>query len=242
MIEQPAKTHRAMSEKKKATSRRDFVRKATLGSAAAAFLPKSVAAALADRKKILAALGDTIIPSKPGDPGFRDMEPHGIIEEIDKTLGAFKDGDFEALNQASAPLFGGRTFVELSKAERSDFVSLLVAGDQFPDKGSRTALQRLYRLVRISVLRIFYSNFPESGIPRDADGIPVLPPGDLHQITVPNTKNLVTAWDLVGYRGPLTWEQEQEMRSRVQEVHWHDSMEDLIVRYRPRKRIESPGD
>ncbi len=44
----------------------------------------------------------------------------------------------------------------------------------------------------------------------------------------------VTGWDITGYRGPLTWEQEEKQRAQVQKIHWHDNIEDLVVRYRPK--------
>jgi len=45
---------------------------------------------------------------------------------------------------------------------------------------------------------------------------------------------MVSGWDITGYRGPLTWEQEEKQRAQVQKIHWHDNIEDLVVRYRPK--------
>ncbi len=36
------------------------------------------AATTVDRSAVIAALGDTIIPSDPGDPGYRTLEPYNI--------------------------------------------------------------------------------------------------------------------------------------------------------------------
>ena len=44
----------------------------------------------------------------------------------------------------------------------------------------------------------------------------------------------LTGWDIADYRGPLTWEQEEKQRAEVQKIHWHDNIEDLVVRYRPK--------
>jgi len=44
----------------------------------------------------------------------------------------------------------------------------------------------------------------------------------------------VTGWDIANHRGPLTWEQEDKQRAKVQKIHWHDNIEDLVVRYRPK--------
>ncbi len=45
---------------------------------------------------------------------------------------------------------------------------------------------------------------------------------------------MVNGWDINVYRGPLTWEQEEKQRAEVQKIHWHDNIEDLVVRYRPK--------
>ena len=216
----------------KRTSRRNFIRKAALGAGALVLPAQATPAAAAERSRILSALGDTIIPSKTGDPGFKDLEAHGITEQVNKNLAALKDQLFATFNQASAPFFQGRTFVELNENERAEFLKRVIRGEGFTNPSVRTVVQRVYKFVRITVLRIYYSNFPEDKVARDADGIPSQKPGDLHQITTPNTTKLVTGWDVAGYRGPLTWEQEERMRAEVQKVHWHDGLEDLVVRYR----------
>ena len=82
-----------MSEENKSTSRRHFLKKTALGSVALTSPVQAVQTALtADRLKILAALGDTLIPSAPGKPGFRSLERHGITAETNKGLhGQFHD-------------------------------------------------------------------------------------------------------------------------------------------------------
>ena len=219
----------------KGTDRRTFV-KAAVGGAGVLALPirPSQAAVEANRMKILSALGDTIIPSKPGDPGFKDLESQGITQAVSTSLASLGDEILGNFNQASGQFFQGRTFVELSEEERAQFLKMVIAGEQFTDKSAAAALKRVFKLVRVAVFTVFYSNFPENKVARDAAGTPLVKPGDLHQITTPNTKELVTGWDIAGYRGPLTWEREQQMRTRMQQVHWHDNLEDLIVRYRPK--------
>ena len=217
-------------------NRRKFVTGAALGAGGLLLNPtQTEGAAATDRFKILAALCETIIPSKPGDPGFKDLEPHGITEEVNKSLRPLKDQAFVQFNEASKPFFQGRTFVELDDDSRARFLQKIVQGEV-----SDRVVRNIYRFSRMTALRVFYSNFPEHRIDRDAAGLPVLKPGDgqLHQITVPNTKNLMTGWDIAGYRGPLTWEQEEKMRAEVQKVHWHDpdDLEALIVRYRPKSK------
>ncbi|MBI4455454.1 MAG: twin-arginine translocation signal domain-containing protein [Acidobacteria bacterium] len=223
---------------RKGASRRDFLKKTAMGGVGVLVAPAKYLRAASDagRFKILAILGDTIIPSKPGNPGFKDLEPHGITEAVNKSLLLLTDQMLNVFNQASGQFFQGRTFVELSEDQRAEFLRIVIAGERFMDKSAAAAVKRVYRLVRLAVLNVFYSNFPEHKIARDAEGIPIPKRGDLHQITTPNTKDLVTGWDIAGYRGPLTWEQEDKMRTQMQRVHWHDDLESLIVRYRPKTR------
>ena len=213
----------------KGTDRRSFFKRAMLSLSAVVWVNPAQLGSEAGRLRILSALGDTIIPSKPGDPGFVDLEPHGIVQAVSNTLVSLADSPLERFNQSTAPLFQGRTFVELDQDERVDFLNREIA-----EESGDPAVKRVYKLVRIAVLNVFYSNFPEHKVARDADGIPILKPGDRHQITNPNTDQLVTGWDVAGYRGPLSWEQEEQMRTNMQKVHWHDDLEDLVVRYRPK--------
>ncbi len=228
-----------MSNKNKDTSRRHFLKKTALGSVA---LSSSVEAAqttkAADRLQILAALGDTLVPSAPGKPGFRSMEPYGITAETNRRLRALEDALFTEFDQAAREFFQDRTFVELDEDESAQFLRKVIDGSGFTDKTLHGKVRRLYRLVRIAVFRVFYSNFPDHEIVRNTQGVPVLRPGDLHQITVPDTQDLTTGWDIAGYRGPLTWQQEEKMRTDMRQTHWHDDWEDLVVRYRPKSSQE----
>ena len=125
---------------------------------------------------------------------------------------------------ANAPLSEANAFV----------VPKVIDGEEFADKTLHRRVRRLYRLARIAVFRVFYSNFPDHKILRNTRGVPVVKPGDLHQITVPDTPDLTTGWDIAGYRGPLSWEQEEQGRAEMSRIHWHDDLEDLVVRYRPK--------
>ncbi|MCH8819136.1 MAG: twin-arginine translocation signal domain-containing protein [Acidobacteria bacterium] len=224
-----------MSKENKNTSRRQFLKKTALGSVVLASpLEAAPTAMTADRLQVLSALGDTLIPSAPGKPGFRSMEPHGITAQTNKSLRALEDDLFAEFNQASQDFFQDRTFLELGEEERAQFLRKVINGEEFADKMLHQRVRRVYRLVRIAVFRIFYSNFPDHKIVRNTQGVPVLKPGDLHQITVPDTQNLTTGWDIAGYRGPLRWEQEEKMRAEMRQNHWHDDLEDLVVRYRPK--------
>jgi len=220
-----------VKDTKQRSSRRDFIKGATLGAGGLLLISGRMDAADAgDRIKILNALCETIIPSKPGDPGFKDLEPHGITEEVNKALRPLKTEVFVKFNEASRPFFQDRTFVELNDDDRAKFLQILLKGDDVTDK----SVFRVYKFARLTALKVFYSNFPENRIARDANGIPIIKPGDIHQITTPNTKDLITGWDIAGYRGPMTWEQEERARVEAQKIHWHNDLEEVIVRYRPK--------
>lgn len=231
-----------MKKKKQANDRRRFLKKSVeamivtpaLLRSAAWVSTASPAQDTKDRLQILAALGDTLIPSSSGKPGFKSLQSYGITEEVNKNLTALRDELFVTFNQAASRFFEGQTFVELSEEDRARFLRKVISGEEFRDRNLHQKVHRLYKLVRITVFRVFYSNFPQGKIPRDVRGIPILKPGELHQITNPNTPDLVTGWDIAGYRGPLTWEQEEKQRAEVQKIHWHDHLEDLVVRYRPK--------
>ena len=189
--------------------------------------------------KLIAALGDTLIPSAPGYLGYRRLEGHGITEEVIRGLQGIDLKEFAVMNAATQGFFNGRLFVDLNEQQRTRFLQMVA--DSFPAgafgapavslaAGSLTdalssetieTVQKLFRLVRIRVLTVFYQNFPENKIRRDANRIPVLPSDDQHQILNPNSSELVTGWDVANFPGPLSWTEEEERRARWMKIHWH---------------------
>ena len=83
-------------------------------------------------------------------------------------------------------------------------------------------LQKVYRLTRTRVFTVYYSNYPEHVVPRDENDVPILPPGDQHQITNPNTKRITTGWDIAGYNPQLSWEEEEDRRARAKRLGMWD--------------------
>jgi hypothetical protein len=215
---------------KKNVSRREFLKRSGVGSIAIAAatpgfaLSASPAAPspLADRRAIFAALGDTLIPTDPGDPGYKSLEPYQITDEVMKGLEALPDSDLDAFNQGSAAFFAGRTFLQLTESQRAEYLRLIIEGDKFTSRAPLRTLQRVYRQTRTRVFTVFYQNYPENVIPRDQHGAPILKPGDPHQITNPNTKKLVTGWDIAGFQGPLTWEEEEQRRAMFKKISWDE--------------------
>ena len=212
--------------KKKNVSRRDFLRTTGMGAAAissvATVASRAEAATTVDRTAVFAALGDTIIPSEPNDPGYRTLEPYNITAEVMKGLTGLSDDNVALFNNTAASFFSDKTFVELSESQRVDYLNLIIDGSKIADQQLRGKLQSVYRLTRIRVLVVYYQNYPEHRLPRDANDVPILPPGDTHQITNPNTERVVTGWDVAGFRGPLTWEEEERRRSYYKRIDWKE--------------------
>ncbi|CAN5774484.1 hypothetical protein BH18ACI4_BH18ACI4_00510 [soil metagenome] len=216
---------------KERVSRREFLKSSGAGSVAAVTLAapnlalgesENQRALRMERHSIFAALGDTLIPTDPGDPGYLSLEPYKITEEVMKGLTGIKDADLEALNKGSAGFFDGREFLELTETQRADYLRLIIDGSNFTNKAQLKGLQSVYEQTRTRVFTVFYQNYPENVIPRDQHGIPILKPGDKHQITNPNTKNLVTGFDIAGFKGPLTWEEEEERRAKFRKIDWQE--------------------
>jgi hypothetical protein len=211
-------------------SRREFVKTIGATAAAVALAGSSSlvsAAPPANRHAVIAALGDALIPSDPGDPGYKDLEAYNITEEVLKGLSGVSDADLELFNESTKEKFGGKTFEDLAEAQRAEYLRQISDGGAVTDAKELKVLRKVYRNTRRQVFLLYYSNFPEHQWPRDKDGVPILKPGDLHQITNPNTKQLITAWDQIGFAGPLTWEQEEQHRNFVKKLHWHENWSPL---------------
>ncbi|MEE2821955.1 MAG: gluconate 2-dehydrogenase subunit 3 family protein [Acidobacteriota bacterium] len=209
-----------MSKKEK-VSRRGFIKKGSVGTVAAAVsgvgstsgqVAEKTLPVDYDRTQVMAKLGDTLIPSSPGDPGYKDLEIYNITAEILKGVGSISDQDLVLFNNESAVHFGGKSFVELSETNRADYLNMIADGTDSFDSQVLYKLQSIYRLIRARVFIVFYQNYPQHTIPRSANGIPVVHPGNDHQISNPNQPGIRTGWDLAGWKGPLTWEEEEERR------------------------------
>ena len=213
-----------MSEGK--VTRRDFLKTTGLGATAAATLgvvrPASgqPAAPDPDRAAVVAAMGETLIPSDPGDPGYKTLEPFNITAEVMKEL-EVSDEELGLFNTHAASLYSGKSFVQLGEREREGYFDAVAAAEKF-DKATGQKLQGVLRRVRQRVFQVYYNNYPEHTLPRDGKGVPLLPAGDTHQITNPNTTKLVTGWDVAGFMGPLTWAEEERRRELVKKIDWKE--------------------
>ncbi|MBI2821904.1 MAG: twin-arginine translocation signal domain-containing protein [Acidobacteria bacterium] len=206
-------------------SRRQFLKTTGIGAGAAVatlggIQPEAAAAPETDHAAVVAAMGDTLIPSEPGDAGYMTLQPYNITAEVLKGL-AVSDQDLALFDDRAQGIFPGKRFVQLDASERQAYFDAVFSGERF-DKESGAKLQQTLRRVRQRVFEVFYSNYPEHALARDSQGIPVLPAGDKHQITNPNSKALVTGWDIAGFRGPLTWEEEERRRQLLKKIDWRE--------------------
>ena len=213
---------------KQRVSRRDFLKKTGSGATGTAVALAGMQACQTvpaspeiDRSAMVAALGDTLIPSDPGDPGYKTLEPYNITAEVLKEL-QVSDEDLLLFNLQAGEFFPGKTFLQLQESERASYFDSVFSGEKFANQEAGEKLREVLQRTRRRIFQVYYRNYPEHALPRDDKGAPILPPGDAHQITNPNTKGLATGWDVSGFMGPLTWEEEQRRRKIVQEIDWKE--------------------
>ena len=208
-------------------TRRDFLKETSTGATATAVTLATTKCAETgpavgvDRAAVVAAIGDTLIPSDPGDPGYKILEDHNITAEVLKQL-PVEDEDLALFDSHAVEMFSGKGFLQLSESEKEQYFDAVFSGDQIADQETAQTLRRVLQRIRQRVFQVYYSNYPEHALPRDADGVPILPAGDTHQITNPNTTALMTGWDTAGYMGPLSWEEEERRRAIVQKIDWKE--------------------
>ena len=166
-----------------------------------------------DRKKqIVSALGAIFVPSRPSDPGYSDLESHGITDYVLEDLRT-TDAGVNAFNAGAQPFFDGKPFLDLDEKQREQYLALIVDGRKIADAEQRKSLQTFYQGTRRRILAVYYGNYPEHKVKRDAQGLPLLAPGDTHQQINPNSDRVVTGWDIAGYGGLPRWEEEVALRA-----------------------------
>ncbi len=209
-------------------NRRDFLKQSGLGTliltaSSAELLGRAVPAADL-QQTLVAALGDLFVPSAPGDPGYKDLEKHGITEYVLKNLPVGEGGLLEGFNETAKQFFGGKSFLELDEKQKEQYLELVLDEHKIADPKVRSQLLAFYRAARRRILTVYFQNYPEHEVKHNPDGTIVFKPGDTHQITNPNTKNIVTGWDITGHRGPLDWEEEEYQRELMKKTlhHWDE--------------------
>src|SRR5262249_28704700 len=149
-------------------TRREFVKQtiaatATMAGSSAGIL-KAVAAEPTDtNKQIVLALGSVFIPSKAGDPGYKELESHGISDYVMQKLPV---ESLDAFNNAAKQFFAGKSFLDLDEKQREEYLALVVDGSKIADAEQKTRLQTFYRDARTRILSVFYKNYPEHAAKR----------------------------------------------------------------------------
>ena len=115
-----------MSTDETAVSRRAFVQAMAVAAASIGAAAPLVSATPPTRRDIVFAIGDLIMPSAPGDPGYRDLEPHGITDEVLNALPGVSDADATLWNTTPQGSNGGKTFLELDADQRSAYTRQVI--------------------------------------------------------------------------------------------------------------------
>src|SRR5262245_46597622 len=127
-------------------TRRDFVKETVAGTAAlvgAGMLPPVAAAPMTIDKQVVAALGSVFVPSKPGDPGYAELEQYGISDFVMKAPAPAARGEgegegrpaaasaewlkresLEAFNNGAQPFFGGKAFADLDAKQKEEYLGI----------------------------------------------------------------------------------------------------------------------
>jgi hypothetical protein len=202
-------------------TRRRFLRQTGLGVLATSGVGEHASAQppAVTPLRIVAALGDTLIPTEePRYPGYKRLEGFSIsnsvwnqLRVVDRVtaqnLALFNDSPKETM---------GKTFLELDQLERAKHLDRL-----FAETDATTPVHKVLRQARERIFLVFYRNFPYDTIDRDEKGTPIAS-DKLHQIVNPKKSSVITGWDIAGYRGPLSWEEEEQRRARFKKIHWHE--------------------
>lgn len=175
--------------------------------------------ASASQLDVIAAFGDLLIPSRPGDPGYADLEIFGISEEVRSGLPGLTAQELEVFDTIGADRFGGKRFASLHAEDRADYARQLLAGE-FGEPVAQATAKKAYVALRLRILSVYYMNFPER-LSGEGPGAAGSKP-DAHQVINPNSTGLVTGWDVAGFRGPWSWEEEEARRAYIKTIAWKD--------------------
>jgi ABC-type antimicrobial peptide transport system permease subunit len=200
-------------------SRRKFLKTSSITAGSIAFYAMSARGqALLQSLSItdiISSIGDIIIPSTPGKPGYTTLETHGITVEVMKKLSSFTIDQFLKFDEECKKLNNGISFIALPIDKRTNF--LMFIHEKKITSANKFICEMIYNLSRISIFTAYYQNFPEI-VKRDSNDIPILASDDKHQIINPNTTGLYTGWDRANFTGPWGWEQEDSRRKYIIEL------------------------
>lgn len=205
-------------------SRREFLQKCALNAvalSALSSLPTLFAGCHADRnaptdlqimRETMEAFADRVVPPDPLAPGDKGGKALGLVEAVfehfQRDLFIFNglpEADvnraasfYLLLNELSQERFA-REFVELTPAEQDRLLEVEFQGRLERDVRDVLGLLFLEQLLLMKLA--YYANYPESRV-RDGAGNPVFSDA-AGQISNPNIPGTGTAWDYLGYPGPI---------------------------------------
>lgn len=170
------------------------------------------AALVTDTKAVFSAMGNVVIPVD-SDPGWATFEPQITDYALDVMLKqVLLGGDqllflglmttFTTFNEIPPLIdYGARRFLEMAVQEQSQYFADVLSG-QFENDGAQDVLFLAAFVGLFTTKAVFFSNFPKH--------LPV--PGAEYQVR-PND-GVRTGWDIMGYRGPVGPEEEQQLREK----------------------------
>lgn len=178
-------------------------------------------------REVVAALGDAIIPTDGAQyPGYKRLEAHGISTQVLnglRRLDRVTPADLTLFNNSAKALLG-KSFLELDEAGRASYLESLFGAETKAatalDPSTLESVRKVLKLARDRILTVFYRNFPYDHVDRDENGAPI--PNQPHEIFDLKRAELVTGWDIAGYRGPLSWDEEESRRNRFKKIQWSE--------------------
>jgi hypothetical protein len=160
---------------------------------------------------VYSAIGDIIIPVDE-DPGWATFEPgitnFGVDVFVRQVLlgGIFPAflgflSALNALNEVPVVATYGPRFLDMSKEARVKYFGDILTG-QFENDGYGDVLGYASGLSLISTKATFFSNYPRH----------LAVPGEEYQVRPPSP--VKTGWDIMGYKGPVGPQEENELRAK----------------------------
>lgn len=215
----------ALQEMERELSRRAFLHAALKGAGAVAVLDRFGEGLFAGQPQgdaddpthmaVYRAIGNLVIPVDQ-DPGWATFEPeisdyglnvfvrHVLFSNVEL---AFQGtlGVFNAMNEIPPTIGYGPHFLDMSTGFQSQFFGDILAG-QFENAGVQDVLFIAAFLGLFSVKAVFFSNFPNH----------LAVPGEEFQVRP--SSGVRTGWDIMGYKGPIGPEEEEELRRKFMDI------------------------
>jgi hypothetical protein len=169
-------------------------------------------AATTDPKAVYSAIGNIVIPVD-SDPGWATFEPgisdYGLNVFLKQAILAGNDlvfqgllGTFVAMNEMPPLInYNISRFLDMNESTRTEYFGNILSG-QFENTGAQDVLFLATFVGMFSTKAVFFSNYPNH----------LATPGAEFQVR-PSTP-IKTGWDIMGFRGPVGPDEENQLRQR----------------------------